>query len=91
MPRCQEAPVCPLGRGVVRIEDRGRIRAHGGAGGGMKPSNLANLQPNHNCTRVILKAPPGYIKKFGRARPGGWSGRFIPGAKFSTVMLRSGF
>ena len=78
MPRCQEAPVCPLGRGVVRIEDRGRIRAHGGAGGGMKPSNLANLQPNHNCTRVILKAPPGYIKKSGEhGRVAGLAGSYL--------------
>ena len=77
MPRGQEAPVCPLGRGVVRIEDRGRIRAHGGAGGGMKPSNLANLQPNHNCTRVILKAPPGYIKNSGEhGRVAGLAGSY---------------
>ena len=43
----------------------------------MKPSNLANLHPNHSGWWVSREAPPGYIKKFGRARPGGWSGRFI--------------
>ena len=45
---------------------------------GMKPSNLANLHPNHSGWGFAEKPRLAIIiKQFGRARPGGWSGRFI--------------